>query len=386
MLFGVDFIHELETEACSEFDGVRSGFCEDAIIETAAAPYPRAGVVKAETGAEKKIDFRGFHKFEAFSWLEDSESACDEILGRAFYLIEDQIVPNYLRKNPDPLPILHERVEIHLPRQGGIDGDHTDIRALLEIGPDLPDNDGGVALVHLDATPQILAKAALAMRLGGMFREILREQVVGICHLPVSILFPSSNAMNKFWQFTILAAFALTSLCAEEKAKFSWEPLEIRKSIFSQDIVMLDSERDEYASNLAAYAANKISESGASMASVAHGRKALALAMHLSPRNKQALVTQFQLAKGIVPGKTESDYSPQVFARLLLTRGQLLLQQPEGENTQLAHYMIQLAAEIDPRNDDAVYASELIRLDTGGADWERLAVLEKKPVPVTEKE
>ncbi len=183
----------------------------------------------------------------------------------------------------------------------------------------------------------------------------------------------------KFWQFTILAVFALAPLRAEEKPKFSWERLEIAKSIFSQDVVMLDSERDEYASNLAAYAANRISESGASLASVSHGRKALALAMHLSPRNKQALVTQFQLAKGIVPGKTESDYSPQVFARLLLTRGQLLLQQPEGENTALAHYMIQLAAEIDPRNDDAVYASELIRLDTGGADWERL----EKPEPTT---
>jgi len=179
--------------------------------------------------------------------------------------------------------------------------------------------------------------------------------------------------MTKLWQLTILAAFAITSLDAQEKQKFTWDRLEIRKSIFSQDVIMLDSERDEYATNLVAYAANEISENGASIASVTHGRKVLALAMHLSPRNKQALVTQFQLSKGIVPEKTASDYSPQVFARLLLTRGQLLLQQPEGENTILAHYLIQLAAEIDPRNDDAVYASELIRLDSGGVDWDKLA-------------
>jgi len=192
------------------------------------------------------------------------------------------------------------------------------------------------------------------------------------------MVFTSSNAMPKFLQIPILAVFSLSFLHAEEKPKFTWEPLEIRSSVFSQEIVMLDSERDEYATNLAAYAANEILKSGASLASVSRGRKVLALAMQLSPRNKQALVTQFQLSKGIIPEKTESDYSPEVFARLLLTRGQLLQQQKQEENTVLAHYLIQLAAEIDPRNDDAVYASELIRLDSGGPDWEKLAAPAKE--------
>jgi len=192
------------------------------------------------------------------------------------------------------------------------------------------------------------------------------------------MVFTSSNAMPKFLQIPILAVFSLGFLHAEEKPKFTWEPLEIRSSVFSQEIVMLDSERDEYATNLAAYAANEILKSGASLASVSRGRKVLALAMQLSPRNKQALVTQFQLSKGIIPEKTESDYSPEVFARLLLTRGQLLQQQKQEENTVLAHYLIQLAAEIDPRNDDAVYASELIRLDSGSPDWEKLAAPAKE--------
>lgn len=167
----------------------------------------------------------------------------------------------------------------------------------------------------------------------------------------------------------MVAILFLAPLCAAEEPKFVWEPLEIKASAFSRDLVMLDAERDEYATNLAAYAANSIATDGASMASVKQGRRILALALHLSPRNKQAIVTQFQLAKGIVPEKTDGDYSPQVLARLLLTRGQLLLQQAEGENRQLARYLIQLAAEIDPRNEDAVYASEMIRLDTGLPDW-----------------
>ena len=167
----------------------------------------------------------------------------------------------------------------------------------------------------------------------------------------------------------MVAIIALFSLCAAEEPKFVWEPLQIKASVFSRDLVMLDSERDEYATNLAAYAANTIAIEGASIASVKQGRRVLALALHLSPRNKQAIVTQFQLTKGIVPEKTDGDYSPQVLARLLLTRGQLLLQQEEGENRALARYLIQLAAEIDPRNEDAVYASEMIRLDSGAPDW-----------------
>lgn len=165
------------------------------------------------------------------------------------------------------------------------------------------------------------------------------------------------------------ALLALSPLCAAEEPKFAWEPLEIKVSAFSRDLVMLDAERDEYATNLAAYAANAIATDGASMASMKQARRILALALHLSPRNRQAVVTQFQLAKGIVPEKAVGDYSPQVLARLLLTRGQLLMQQEEGENRSLARYLIQLAAEIDVRNEDAVYASEMIRLDTGLPDW-----------------
>lgn len=192
-------------------------------------------------------------------------------------------------------------------------------------------------------------------------------------------VFPSYRQSMKFWQFPILTAFALaiSPLEAEEKQGFAWDPLEIRASAFSQDLVMMGSEREEYATNLAAYAANRVSETGASPDSLAQARRLLALAIHLSPRNKQAVVTQFQLAKGIVPEKTPADYSPQVLARLLLTRGQLLSQQAEGENTALAHYLIQLAAEIDPRNEDAVYASEILRIDKGSPDWNKLTSPEK---------
>ncbi|MDE0835317.1 MAG: hypothetical protein OSA84_03080 [Akkermansiaceae bacterium] len=179
--------------------------------------------------------------------------------------------------------------------------------------------------------------------------------------------------MMNILQIPMIAIFALGSLLhAAGEKKFEWDPLDIKTSIFSQDLVMLNTERDEYATNLAAYAANEILANKATLPSISRARRIIALALHLSPRNRQAVVTQFQLGKGILPVKTDADYSPQVLARLLLTRGQLLLQQTEVENTTLARYLISLSAEIDPHNEDAVYASELIRIDHGTPDWKIL--------------
>ncbi|MES2439208.1 MAG: hypothetical protein V4584_09070 [Verrucomicrobiota bacterium] len=141
---------------------------------------------------------------------------------------------------------------------------------------------------------------------------------------------------------------------------------------------MLDSERDEYATNLATVASNHIATAKASPASLADGRKMLALALQLSPRNKRAVVVNFQLSKGILPEIVESNYSPPVFARLILTRGQLLAKQGGSENQKLARYFIQLAAELDPKNEDAVYASEVQRLDHGAVNWAAVTDAEGK--------
>lgn len=141
---------------------------------------------------------------------------------------------------------------------------------------------------------------------------------------------------------------------------------------------MLDSERDDYATNFAVYAANQIAASKASVASLEQAYRVISLALQLSPRNKRALVLNFQLSKGVLPDVTEGNYSPQVFARLILTRGQLLAKQAGSENTHLARYFIQVAAEIDPKNEDAVYASELQRLDHGVLNW---AAITSSPEP-----
>ncbi|MCW1885743.1 hypothetical protein OKA04_13465 [Luteolibacter flavescens] len=176
--------------------------------------------------------------------------------------------------------------------------------------------------------------------------------------------------MNVRWQVVacFLGLAAITG-AAEEKAKFDWKPPVIGAGAFTDQLGMLDREREQYADNLAGYAANRIAAAKASAASLSEGRRLIALSLHLAPRNRKALVLSFQLNRGIVPEADPENYRPQVLAGLLFTRGQVLKEQGGAENLLLSKVFTELAAEMDPKNDDAVYASELQRLDQGSVDW-----------------
>ncbi len=176
--------------------------------------------------------------------------------------------------------------------------------------------------------------------------------------------------MKGIWQATTIFSLGMAAVCLGEPPKpFNWDPPKVVESAFSRDLGMMDSEREEYASNLTGLAVNQIIAAKASPESIATARRMFGLALHLSPRNKRALVANFQLSKGVFPEVSKTDYSPQVFARLLLARGQLLDKQGGDENRRLARMFLQLAAGMDPKNEDAIYASEVQRLDQGEIDW-----------------
>lgn len=199
---------------------------------------------------------------------------------------------------------------------------------------------------------------------------LLDDQAPVNCHLPSCGVFRWLVRMKGIWQATMIFSFGMAAVCLAEPPKsFTWDPPKVVESAFSRDLGMMDSEREEYASNLAGLAVNQLIAAKAAPESIANARRMFGLALHLSPRNKRALVANFQLSKGVMPEVCKTDYSPQVFARLLLTRGQLLDKQGGDENRRLARMFIQLAAGMDPKNEDAIYASELQRLDHGEIDW-----------------
>ena len=175
---------------------------------------------------------------------------------------------------------------------------------------------------------------------------------------------------HRIWQAVLIFSVTLLAVNADDVAKpLAWVPLQIQFSAFSSDLGMLDAERQEYATNLANCAATGITQAKATPPSLEVARRLLTLALNLSPRNKRSIIVNFQLGKGLLPEVAKGDYSPQVLARLLLTRGQLLVKQESPENLMLARMFFQLAAELDSKNEEAVYASEVDRLDHGNVDW-----------------
>lgn len=181
---------------------------------------------------------------------------------------------------------------------------------------------------------------------------------------------PSLALMRCVWQVTVCFCAAVVAALADEApVTFKWEPPKVKVSFFSNELGLLESEREDYATNLAIIASNHVAETKAAPAAVMEARRMIGLSLQLSPRNKKAVVANFQLAKGVLPERAEGSYTPQTFARLLLTRGQVLEKQEGDENKKVARYFIQLAAELDPKNEDAVYASEVERLDHGPLNW-----------------
>lgn len=160
--------------------------------------------------------------------------------------------------------------------------------------------------------------------------------------------------------------------CAESELKGKYSEPKINKRLFGDDLAMVNNERDEYATNLAAYAVKIIKASNGDQASLDTARMVFGLALHLSPRNKKCVVINAQLKRGIMPEKVIADYDSEVFARLLLTRGQLLEKHDAEINSFLARCLIALSANIDPRNEDAVYEAELRRIDHGDLLWSKI--------------
>jgi hypothetical protein len=174
-------------------------------------------------------------------------------------------------------------------------------------------------------------------------------------------------------QGMVVTLFSVSTVCGQSEnspTAFAYQSPIVEKVIFD-DSVMLAQERHNYATNLAAYAANLVSVKKASKESLESARRILALALHLERRNKQAVVINFQLREGVIPEIKKGDYNPRTFARLLMTRAKLLLKSNnDNENERLlARCFIELAAHIDPRNEDAVFEYENQRIDSGDLDW-----------------
>lgn len=188
------------------------------------------------------------------------------------------------------------------------------------------------------------------------------------------------------WQGIIGLLLLCVGLSAADEKRIEYQSPVVGAGLFSDKLGMMDKEREEYAINLATYAGNQIAEAKGAPSSLAQARRLLALSLHLAPRNRKAVVMNYQLERGILPQKIEGDYSAEVLARLLLTRGQLLMKQSCEEDVLLGRCFIEVAAEMDARNEDAVYAAELLRLDNNKVAWDKLTDVKPVSAPKAERQ
>lgn len=181
--------------------------------------------------------------------------------------------------------------------------------------------------------------------------------------------------MNRILQGLLLLILIVAPsepLSAKDELQGEYLLPSINRRFFGDELSMTNNERDEYATNLAAIAVQRVQQSKGAQKSLDEARRLLGLALHLSPRNRKSLVVNRQLKDDIMPDKVDADYDSEVFAKLLLARGQLLEKHESASNSLLARYFIALSAMIDPRNEDAVYEAELRRIDHGELSWKTM--------------
>lgn len=357
---GMRVWHELVGETNADFQSIGLGLGKQAIVEPAPTTEAAALGIEGEAWAEKGVDFRWLHFREAGCGFQDAKGSRNQIPRRIRDDVEAELLAIDARIDPAQAGAgeCGEFCEIGFAGQGGENGDGSKL---------------------LMCRHPFIKRAANWLRVSGFHEgdrphagaeEFFRGDGIGNCHLPRRVVLPCLAAVKGLLQAATILSLGTAIVRADEgKRAFVWDGPKVVKSAFTQDLGMLDSERDEYATNLASIAVNQLVAAKASETSLDDARKMLALALHLSPRNKRAVVVNFQLSRGVLPDAVEGNYSTQVFARLILTRGQLLEKQGGDENKRLARYFIQLAASLDPKNEDVVYASELQRLDHGAVDW-----------------
>lgn len=174
--------------------------------------------------------------------------------------------------------------------------------------------------------------------------------------------------MRQGWRMASCVLMGCASLSGGElSGKFS--ELAVRNPRFMNKVSMLQREQDEYAGYLAQYAAWRVAGANANEGVGQSARRALALALHLSPRNTLAGQLNKQLTMGRVPKDVRMEYTSDALARLLQVRAEILLESTDEEDVMLGRYFLHIAHEMDARS---VGLNMLYREDLkkrGVLDW-----------------
>lgn len=360
---------DLEFEAYADPEHSRPKSRKNRIVVGLPSSQAHAVWTESQAGAQTEVEGFCFHPlvFRGIRF-EDLEGALHQLM-ESRDSVEVEALTDDEREGQGAIgTLLEESGQIEFGAQRGVDSNHAWARGFQFANPVEQEGTGFLApssAIRFLCVPETAPEGG-----SGALLELGR---VRNCHLRKDRFGGMIDAIPMLKQAT--AMLLLSSLCLfgqtekeAEEAKFEYQQPVVQKLLFG-DSVMLAQERHDYATNLATYAANHVIAKTASKSALESARRILALALHLERRNKQAMVVNFQLKQGVLPEIKKGEYNPRTFSRLLLARAKLLLKSDNESEKLLAHCFVELAAVIDPRNEDAVFAYENQRIDAGEIDW-----------------
>ena len=124
---------------------------------------------------------------------------------------------------------------------------------------------------------------------------------------------------------------------------------------------LLEPECERIATFLARYAAEKLTDDvlkGSAMAR-AKGRLLLTVSLHLQPMSPSAVHCGLRWLDGQRPSLPPPGEPLRVFTNFLLSAAKRQGDKPAPAREALARVLIRLAADLDPENEDAIFASEM---------------------------
>lgn len=156
--------------------------------------------------------------------------------------------------------------------------------------------------------------------------------------------------------------------------------LEISDSRFTAEKVgLLPLELEKAANFLAlfSYQTHAVEIKKGNQESRRTARRYLSLALQMDPRNLIASRINQMLADGTdAPIEADLPQQPKAFAGSAVRLARQLQARKESNSTELAGFLCLVAADLDPANEDAVYAAEIFERKVGdlSAAWKTLAL------------
>lgn len=97
--------------------------------------------------------------------------------------------------------------------------------------------------------------------------------------------------------------------------------------------------------------------------------KTLGVALCLDPDNRAAVISNLQFVKNTRFENLPAEPSTATVAQSLFKTAQSLREQADPEAKKFRGYLLDLAHEIEPSNEDLIYEQEMFRRKEGGVDW-----------------